>query len=143
RPSPRERLSDSHIPKTDSASTGYRDSPLEPSSVATIDSGDSDDSLFSFDIRARTNQMCAYDSRLRGEVRRLGCRAYVSANEGPALRPPATGRPQGSPLHPHGHRVTARVGPASARPPLACRQTGGRSDVGATLVVAPGRAACK
>src|SRR5260370_13829151 len=47
---------------------GYANAPLGPSSVAAIDSSDSDDSLFSFGIRARTNQMCAYDSRLQGEV---------------------------------------------------------------------------
>ena len=66
-PSPASGLFDSHISKSDSVSMGYARHPVEPSSNATIDPSDSDDSRFSFRQIATANQMCASDSPQAGE----------------------------------------------------------------------------
>jgi len=69
-------LRDSDISKSDSTSMGYANAPLGPSSVATIDPSDSDDSRFSFGAQGRANHFPA-------------CRSPQGGREPPAaLAPP-------------------------------------------------------
>ena len=65
---PWKRLSDSHITKSDSASTGYRRAALEPTNAVMIEPSDSDDSHFFVFRVGGAKQMCEYDSLEKGRV---------------------------------------------------------------------------